>query len=137
MVTLTSPGIQRRSFTHVEDIVDGLVLVGEVGEGDEFGLGTEESFSILEIAEMFGAKLDFTKAHGLGWWAQWWVLEYIQGVTEQSIGRPRGRQQASYTTFHEGTVVFDEVFLADHPIGLCCSFYGLRRRRDRGADTDL
>ena len=82
MVTVTPPGAQRRSFTHVEDIVDGLVLVGEVGERDEFGLGAEESFSILEIAEMFGAevemrpetkgnrmgaKLDFTKAHGLGW----------------------------------------------------------------------
>ena len=82
MVTVTPPGTQRRSFTHVEDIVDGLVLVGEVGERDEFGLGAEESFSILEIAEMFGAevemrpetkgnrmgaKLDFTEAHGLGW----------------------------------------------------------------------
>ena len=82
MVTVTPPGTQRRSFTHVEDIVDGLVLVGEVGERDEFGLGAEESFSILEIAEMFGAevemrpetkgnlmgtKLDFSKAHGLGW----------------------------------------------------------------------
>ena len=82
MVTVTPPGTQRRSFTHVQDIVNGLVLVGEVGEGDEFWLGAEESFSILEIAEMFGAevemrpetkgnrmgvKLDFTKAHGLGW----------------------------------------------------------------------
>ena len=82
MVTVTPPGTQRRGFTHVEDIVDGLVLVGEVGERDEFGLGAEESFSILEIAEMFGAevelrpetkghrmgaKLDFTKAHGIGW----------------------------------------------------------------------
>mgnify|MGYP002831034132 CR=1 FL=1 len=82
MVTVTPPGTQRRGFTHVEDIVDGLVLVGEVGERDEFGLGAEESFSILEIAEMFGAevemrpetkgnlmgaKLDFSKAHGLCW----------------------------------------------------------------------
>jgi len=37
-----------------------------------------------------GAKLGFTKAHALGWYAQRRVVEYIQGVTEQSIGRPRG-----------------------------------------------
>ena len=51
-----------------------------MGEGDESGLGAEESSSILNIAEMFGAdemrpetkgnrmgaKLGFTKAHALG-----------------------------------------------------------------------
>lgn len=76
-----------------------------MGEGDESGLGAEESSSILNIAEMFGAevemrpeikgnrmgaKLGFTKANALGWYAQRRVVEYIQGVTEQSIGRPRG-----------------------------------------------
>ena len=81
-----------------EDIADGHVLLGEVGEGDELGLGAEQSFSILNLAEMFGAevemrpetkgnrmgaKLGFTKAHALGWYAQRRVVEYIQGVTEQ------------------------------------------------------
>lgn len=94
-LTVNAPGTQRRIFTHVEDIVDGLVLVGELGEGDEFGLGTEESHSILEIAGLFGAKvemrpevpgnrmgakLDVTKSHALGWRARRHVADYIQGV---------------------------------------------------------
>ena len=40
---VTSPGTQQRIFTHVDDIVDGLLLIGEHGEGDEFGLGAGES----------------------------------------------------------------------------------------------
>lgn len=47
-------GQQRRNFTHVEDIVNGLVLVGERGIGDEYGLGHPDSYSILEVAELFG-----------------------------------------------------------------------------------
>jgi UDP-glucose 4-epimerase len=47
------PGTQRRNFTHVSDIIDGLLKVGEKGEGDEYGLGSEESYSVLEVAEMF------------------------------------------------------------------------------------
>ncbi len=92
---VTSPGSQRRIFTHVDDIVDGLLLVGEKGVGDEFGLGAEESYSILEIAELFGApiemlpekqgnrmsaKLDATKSHALGWRAKRRVADYIQTI---------------------------------------------------------
>lgn len=87
-----SPGTQERLFTHVDDIVDGLVLVGEKGAGDEFGLGSEESFSVLEVARMFGgeiemlperkgnrmsAKLDATKSHALGWKATRTLADYI------------------------------------------------------------
>jgi UDP-glucose 4-epimerase len=89
---VTSPGTQRRCFTHVDDIVDGLLLVGERGEGDEFGLGADESYSILEIARMYGGqivmrpesagnrmgtKLDVTKSRGLGWHAFKKVADYI------------------------------------------------------------
>src|SRR6478736_142231 len=92
---VTSPGTQQRIFTHVDDIVDGLLLIGEHGEGDEFGLGAAESFSILEIAEMFGspivmqpeargnrmtAKLDVTKSTALGWSATNSVRGYIAQI---------------------------------------------------------
>ena len=98
-LTVNSPGTQRRNFTHVEDIVDGLVLVGEMGKGDEFGLGADESYSILEIARMFGseielqpdvmgnrmgAKLDVTKSHSLGWSSKRQVVNYIQSIVEKS-----------------------------------------------------
>lgn len=57
-LTVVSPGTQKRNFTHIDDIVDGLVLVGENGYGDEFGIGSPEAFSIIEIAEMFGGHIE-------------------------------------------------------------------------------
>lgn len=57
-LTVRSPGTQRRNFTHVDDIVSGLVLVGEKGSGDEYGLGNPDSYSILEVAEMFGGEVE-------------------------------------------------------------------------------
>lgn len=51
------PGTQKRNFTHVNDIVEGLLLVGEKGEGDEYGLGHPDSYSILEVAKMFNTEL--------------------------------------------------------------------------------
>ncbi len=94
-LTVREPGTQERIFTHVDDIVDGLMLVGEKGEGDEFGLGADESFSVLEIAKMFGgevemlpnrtgnrmkAKLDPSKSHSIGWRATRSVKEYIEAL---------------------------------------------------------
>jgi UDP-glucose 4-epimerase len=56
-LAVTSPGTQVRNFTHVDDIVDALVVVGEKGVGDEYGLGNERSFSILEVAKLFGGEI--------------------------------------------------------------------------------
>ena len=61
-LTITSDGEQRRDFTHVEDIVDGLVrcgdgLLSEGGSlisGEEFELGSGVNFSINEVADLFG-----------------------------------------------------------------------------------
>lgn len=52
------PGTQKRNFTHVLDIVNGLALVGEKGEGDEYGLGHPDSYTILQVAEMFGGEVE-------------------------------------------------------------------------------
>jgi UDP-glucose 4-epimerase len=94
-----SPGTQQRIFTHVDDIVDGLLLIGEKGVGDEFGLGASDSHSILEIAEMFGApiaiqpeargnrmtaKLDVTKSNALGWSASKTVRAYIAAIVAEA-----------------------------------------------------
>jgi UDP-glucose 4-epimerase len=53
------PGTQKRNFTHVLDIIEGLVAVGERGEGDEYGLGNPLAYSVLEVAEMFGGKIEY------------------------------------------------------------------------------
>ena len=58
-ITVVSPGIQRRNFTHVKDIVSGLITVGDFGQGDNFGIGSDDQYSILEVAKMFGGEIEF------------------------------------------------------------------------------
>ena len=56
-LTIVSPGTQKRNFTHIEDIINGLILVGENGYGDEFGIGSGEAFTIKEVAQMYGGEI--------------------------------------------------------------------------------
>lgn len=56
-LTVTSPGTQQRNFTHVLDIVEGLVLVGEKGTGDGYGIGSDTAYSVREVAELFGGEI--------------------------------------------------------------------------------
>jgi len=55
-LTITGDGEQRRDFTHVDDIVEGLILTSksEDFELDYIELGRGENHSINELAEMFG-----------------------------------------------------------------------------------
>lgn len=92
-LSVVSPGTQKRNFTHVDDIIRGLFLVGEHGYGDEFGIGSPESYTILEIASFFGGNISMlperkgnrfgadvvtAKTEALGWKAQCSIKEYIQ-----------------------------------------------------------
>lgn len=52
-ITVVAPGSQLRNFTYAGDIARGLLQVGEKGQGDEYGLGSPESYSVLELAKMF------------------------------------------------------------------------------------
>jgi UDP-glucose 4-epimerase len=56
-LTIVSPGTQLRNFTHISDIVSGLILVGEKGEGDNYGIGCSEAISILDVAKMFDSEI--------------------------------------------------------------------------------
>tara|TARA_B110000238_G_C16122255_1_gene437628 strand:+ start:1611 stop:2462 length:852 start_codon:yes stop_codon:yes gene_type:complete len=91
-LTVVSPGTQIRNFTHINDIIDGLTLVGEKGFGDDFGIGSPEAFSVLEIASFFdspikliperkGNRMDAlvvtTKTEALGWRSHNSIKEYI------------------------------------------------------------
>ena len=94
-LTVVSPGTQKRIFTHVSDIVNGLIIIGENGFGDEFGLGAEKSHTILEIAKLFGTEikilperignrntssLDDKKSRSLGWKPRYDVEDYIKKI---------------------------------------------------------
>lgn len=52
-LTVVKPGDQKRNFTHISDIVSALLIVGENGNGDEYGIGSDEAYSISEVAAMF------------------------------------------------------------------------------------
>jgi len=94
-LTVVSPGIQQRNFTHIDDIVAGLLLVGKKGDGDEYGIGCDESYSILEIAKMFGGEIEMLperqgnrmggvvlteKTQALGWKSTKRVKDYIKNM---------------------------------------------------------
>lgn len=57
VLEIVSPGSQMRNFTHVDDIVNGLELVAKHGIGDGYSIGSKKSYSIFEVAEMFGSKI--------------------------------------------------------------------------------
>ncbi len=62
---IVGDGEQRRDFTHVDDIVDGLYRIGfkkEVHE-DAWELGTGKNYSILEVYEMFKERFDCDRWH--------------------------------------------------------------------------
>ena len=57
-ITIVGDGEQRRDFTHIDDIVDGLYKVGvnnEIHE-DAWELGTGINYSINEVYQMFKSK---------------------------------------------------------------------------------
>ncbi len=58
--SITSPGTQLRNFTHVSDIVSGLLLVAANGSGDDYGIGHPDAYSVLDIAKLFGAEYEMT-----------------------------------------------------------------------------
>jgi UDP-glucose 4-epimerase len=58
VLTIVSPGTQKRNFTYIDDIIDGLILVGENGYGDEFGIGSSDAYSIIDVAKLFGGKYE-------------------------------------------------------------------------------
>jgi len=97
-LTVVSPGSQKRNFTYIDDILDALILVGEKGEGDDFGIGNDRSYSILEVAELFGrpiemlptrpgnrmtASVETEKTKSLGWSARHNLEAHIKEFLSQ------------------------------------------------------
>ncbi len=95
-LTVVGPGTQRRNWTHVADIVAGLMLAME-HEG-EFPIGAAESHSVLDVARMFGgpvemlperpgnrmnAAIDTSRIRALGWGQQHRLEDYIAQITQE------------------------------------------------------
>ena len=59
---VTLPGTQCRNFTHINDIIDGVLLAAVKGNGDGYGIGADQEYSILDVCEMFRCKPEFKEA---------------------------------------------------------------------------
>ena len=96
-LTITGKGEQRRDFTHVDDIVDGLYRCMDKDlKAEIFELGRGVNYSINEIVDMFGAERKYiparsgeydvtlctdTKSHEmLGWTPTRNLEDYIKSV---------------------------------------------------------
>ena len=58
-LTICGDGNQTRSFTYVDDIVDGLIRSWGYNKNEEFQLNNSNEYSILEIAKMFSDDIEF------------------------------------------------------------------------------
>jgi UDP-glucose 4-epimerase len=96
---VVSPGTQLRNFTYIDDIISGLILVGKSGWGDNYGIGSSKSHSILEIAKLFGSEIEMLperkgnrsssavicdKTRELGWNETKKIEDYINSIINKS-----------------------------------------------------
>lgn len=86
------PGTQRRTYTHVSDTVDGLILASEKGVGDGYGISSSKSYTILEVAKLFNSEIvmlperktsrpsslvDTAEMEAIGWREKHSIEDYI------------------------------------------------------------
>ena len=92
------PGTQTRAFTHVYDTVAGIILAGNIGHGDNYGICAKETHSLLDVANMLGGKIkmlpqtktsrssdsiDSKKIKALGWKQKYTLKKYIADIKKQ------------------------------------------------------
>lgn len=93
-ISVVSPGTQKRNFTYIDDIINGIEIVLLKGTKDEYMIGNSEKFSILSIAKLFGdvemlperpgnrmdSILDTSKIEKLGWKCNQNLIDYINNL---------------------------------------------------------
>jgi len=97
-LTMRLPGTQKRNYTHVLDTVDALMLIAEDGEGDEYGIASEKSYTTREVANLFGGAIeelpkrqtsrpstpvDIANLKKLGWKEKHSLEEYVRTIKER------------------------------------------------------
>jgi UDP-glucose 4-epimerase len=104
-LTVVAPGTQTRDFTHVDDIVDGIICCYERGMGDGYLLGAGQEHQLREVAEMFGdytlvparkgererGQADTSKARSIGWAPKHSLSTYIKDFKAMNP-RPKSEQ---------------------------------------------
>ena len=60
-LTVVRPGNQSRTFTHINDTVEGCYYAYRNKKNRHYALSNNKSFSIIQIAKLFGGKIKFLK----------------------------------------------------------------------------
>ena len=60
-LTVVKPGTQRRNFTHIDDIVRGIIESSNK-TNKEIMIGNKKSYSIIEVAKLFKTNIKYIKA---------------------------------------------------------------------------
>ena len=126
-IPVVRPGSQRRTFTHIEDTVRGIILAATKGQGDGYIIrsdASEDEISILELARKFDTHIKFLpprrgdrsgvlkvkpssgKMKALGWQP----VHHLQAYIDQ-VHRLQGDQlrlENSQTTFSVDDLVTGE-----------------------------
>ena len=98
-ILIHGDGKQKRDFTHIDDIVDGLIRIAESDEKheDAWELGTGKNYSLNEVAELFAPhpmkyvddvkgnyretlRINDDAIERLGWQPKDRLKEYIKGL---------------------------------------------------------
>jgi len=95
-LTVVHPGTQTRDFTHVDDIVDGVLRASEQQANHEWHLRSGKSWTIIEVAELFtkdwqfiperpgerqhSAKIPNDTQERLGWQAKKSLRNWVNGL---------------------------------------------------------
>jgi|TARA_B110000114_G_scaffold109412_1_gene114866 UDP-glucose 4-epimerase len=58
-LTIVKPGSQSRRFTHIRDTVDICYLAWKNNKCRHYSISNHKSYSILQVAKMFGSKIKF------------------------------------------------------------------------------
>lgn len=98
-ISVVAPGTQKRNFTYAGDTARALFMVGENGQGDEYGIGSPESYTVMEVAKMFSDNIhmlperqgnrmdslvDTTRIeHEFNWKPEMTVKQYIESLKQQ------------------------------------------------------
>lgn len=110
---IAGDGNQKRAFTHVLDTVEGIVLAGEKGEGDEYGISAKETYSLLDVARMFGGHLEYSlstkstrsseavesaQVKALGWGQKHTLPGYVQELKQKEEAMRTAQTQTDFST---------------------------------------
>lgn len=58
-LTVVAPGTQKRNFTHISDIINGCFLAWKKGKQNEYMIGSNKTYTIIQIAKMFESKIKY------------------------------------------------------------------------------